>query len=216
MNGTQTFNTNPLLGDSVLNSKYFNPDYLFQQGVDFLKNVSEFSIHISPTLITFYHGLLFFTSAFFIYIICYTSVRMFEIRRKEHNYLHHEIEEYAHHMVEKEKKAQQNDEVSKNPRWIKTLSYLFSQHVSDWKLAIIEADSMLDELMTELSFKGDSLGDKLKNATQDKFRGLSLAWEVHTIRNRIAHEGMNYEITQREAKRVIAIYESIFREFGFI
>ena len=117
---------------------------------------------------------------------------------------------------EKDKKAQQNDEVSKNPRWIKTLSYLFSQHVSDWKLAIIEADSMLDELMTELSFKGDSLGDKLKNATQDKFRGLSLAWEVHTIRNRIAHEGMNYEITQREAKRVIAIYESIFREFGFI
>ena len=75
---------------------------------------------------------------------------------------------------------------------------------------------MLEDLMKQLGFKGESLGDKLKSATQDKFHSLTSAWEVHTIRNRIAHEGAAFHLSQHEAKRVIAIYESIFREYGFI
>ena len=141
---------------------------------------------------------------------------MFEIRHKEHEHLEHEIKEYAHHQAEKEKSRQEKEIGSKNEHWVKTLGYLFSQHEGDWKLAVIEADSMLEALMDQLGFKGETLGDKLKGANQDKFRNLSSAWEVHAIRNRIAHEGASFLLTQREAKRVIALYEQIFREFGYI
>ena len=96
------------------------------------------------------------------------------------------------------------------------LDYIFSQHASDWKLAIIEADSMLEGLLDQLGFKGESLGDKLKSATQDTFPQLTIAWEVHTVRNRIAHEGLSFELSQHEAKRVIALYEEIFHTYGFI
>ena len=65
----------------------------------------------------------------------------------------------------------------------------FSDTEADWKLSIIDADEMLFLLMDQLSFKGESLGDKLKAADRDKFRNLSTAWEIHTVRNRIAHEG---------------------------
>ena len=75
---------------------------------------------------------------------------------------------------------------------------------------------MLDSLMTQLGFKGESLGEKLKSADRDKFRSLTSAWEVHTLRNRIAHEGLSFTISHYEAKRVIALYEQIFREFGYI
>jgi len=108
-------------------------------------------------------------------IISYTSIRIFEIRSKEKKHLEHEIEEYAHHQAEREKKLQEGEGGSKNEKWVKTLSYLFSQHSSDWKLAVIEADSMLDDLTTQLGFKGDNLGDKLKEATQEKFHNLSSA-----------------------------------------
>ncbi len=138
-----------------------------------------------------------------------------EIRKKEHEHLRHGIAEYAHHQAEKKKLAKE-ERGSKNERWRKTLTYLFSESSSDWKLAIIEADAMLEDLMNELGFKGDNLGEKLKNAAQDSFKNLSLAWEVHTIRNKIAHEGLNYEISQHEAKRVIALYEQIFQQYGFI
>jgi len=210
----QAENPNPLLQDSALGSKFFNPDYLFNQSQGFFHQL--FNTSISGDIVSLFHTILFFLAIFFITIISYTSVRMFEIRKKERNHLEHEIAEYAHRQREREKKAQQNEEISKNPRWIKTLGYLFSQHASDWKLAIIEADSMLESLMGDLGFGGETLGDKLKSATQENFRGLSSAWEVHAIRNRIAHEGLSYEIPQREAKRVIAIYEQIFREFGYI
>ena len=105
---------------------------------------------------------------------------------------------------------------SKNENWSKVLNYLFSQHGSDWKLAIIEADSMLETLLDQMGFRGDSLGDKLKSANQDNFPQMTIAWEVHTIRNRIAHDGLSFELSQHEAKRVIALYEQIFHAYGFI
>lgn len=209
-------NQNSILGNSFLSSKYFNPDYLFSKIAAFAYEVTHFSVNNIGDILAFFHTILFILAVFFIAIICYTSIRMFEIRAKEHKHLHHEIEEYAHHQAEREKKLSQGDAVSKNDRWIQTLAYLFSQHASDWKLAVIEADSMLEELMTNLGFKGETLGDKLKSATQETFHGLSSAWEAHTVRNRIAHEGTSFDLTQREAKRIIAIYEGIFREYGFI
>jgi hypothetical protein len=124
--------------------------------------------------------------------------------------------EYRHHQAELEKKKREGEGGSKNERWNKVLSFLFSPNQGDWKLAVIEADSMLESLAGDLGFKGETLGDKLKVATQESFRGLSNAWEVHTIRNRIAHEGASFELSQREAKRVIALYEQIFRQYGYI
>lgn len=210
---------NAIFGNSILGSKWFNPEYWFNQAILYFHQLADASNNTGIQFTAVYNIvslLLFFLVTFFFIIICYTIVRLFEIRKKEHEHLHHELEEYAHHHAEKEKKMREADVISKNPRWIKTLNYLFSQHESEWKLSVIEADSMLDELMDQLGFKGQSLGDKLKAASQSNFRSLSSAWEVHTIRNRIAHEGMNFELTQREAKRVIALYEQIFREFGYI
>lgn len=206
----------PALGDSFLSSKYFNPDYLFNRGYEFFRDIFNFSVNNNSLLLSAFHTILFILALFFITLTSYCVVRMFEIRAKERKHLHHEIEEYAHHQKEREKKKKEEEEISKNPQWIKTLNFLFSQHSSNWKLAIIEADSMLFDLMGQLGFKGESLGDRLKAADQNTFRELTSAWEVHTIRNRIAHEGLSYEISQHEAKRVISLYEDIFRAYGFI
>jgi hypothetical protein len=210
---------NPYVQDTILeksfiNSQYFNPAYLFSKEVSVFKNIGDFlqseQVHQVGSTI------LFFLAMFFISVICYSTIRMFEIRKKEHAHLHHEIEEYAHHRKEEEKRLKEKAGGSKNERWSKTLNYLFSQYTSDWKLAIIEADEMLLALMGQLGFKGDTLGDKLKSANQENFPQLTSAWEVHTIRNRIAHEGLSFEITHHEAKRVIAEYEKIFYAYGFI
>jgi hypothetical protein len=206
---------NPLMRGSFLDSDWLDPSLWFNQGASFLHFLFDLIVRNGHDIITLFHTMLFFIALFFLTIISYCIVRIFEIRQKEHRHLQHEIAEYAHHKAEREKKKQETG-VSKNERWVQTLDYLFSQHASDWKLAVIEADSMLETLMDQLGFKGENLGDKLKSATQETFRDLSLAWEVHTIRNKIAHEGTAFEFSQHEAKRVIAIYEQIFRNFGFI
>ena len=199
---------------SLLDSKYVNPDYLFGSGLAFFKEL--FAFIASDQAIIFWKTALSFLAIFFLTVICYTIVRMFEIRKKEKAHLHQEIEEHAHHKIEYEKRLHEQAGGSKNEHWGKVLSYLFSQHSSDWKLAIIEADSMLEGLMDQLGYRGESLGDKLKMANQDNFPSLTIAWEVHTIRNRIAHEGLAFELSQHEAKRVIALYEQIFHPYGYI
>ena len=210
-------NPNSILQNSFLRSKWLNPDYLFNQGVAFFNQSAEYIAGSNvEKAFSIFNNILFVLTLFFLALMFYCVVRIFEIRRKEKQHLKHEIAEYARHQAEHENKKSQGDEISKNKRWLKTLDHLFSQHASDWKLAVIEADSMLEELMGQLGFKGETLGDQLKSATQDKFRSLTLAWEVHTVRNRIAHEGTSFELSQHEAKRIIAIYEGIFREFGFI
>jgi len=210
----ETVNQNNFLSNSFLDSKYFDPGYLFNHSVTYVHNF--FTFIFSDQAITLGRGFLFFLAMFFLVIICYTFIRMFEIRAKEHKHLQHEIHEYAHNKAEYEKHLHEEVGGSKNERWSKTLSYLFSQHASDWKLAIIEADSMLEGLMDQLGFRGETLGDRLKLANQDNFPNLTTAWEVHTVRNRIAHEGLAFELSQHEAKRIIALYEQIFHEYGYI
>lgn len=203
-----------LLSGSLLDTKYFNPEYLFSQGTMYLRLFfsSIFSAQVADIVKT----ILFFFSIFFLTIICYTFIRLLEIRKKEREHLKHEIAEYAHNQAEQEKRLREEVGGSKNERWGKTLNYLFSQHASDWKLAIIEADSMLEGLMDQLGFLGENLGDKLKAANQENFPQLTIAWEVHTVRNRIAHEGLAFELSQHEAKRIIALYEQIFHGYGYI
>lgn len=198
----------------LITSKYFDPDFLFEKEVLFFKKIYYFIT--SPEGINTGKTILFFLAMFFLTVIFYAAIRMFEIRRKEHAHLHHEIEEYAHNKAEYEKRLREDVGGSKNPRWSKTLNYIFSQHSSDWKLAIIEADAILEELMDDLGFLGENLGDKLKSANQVTFPQLTKAWEVHTIRNKIAHEGLAFELSHFEAKRVIAVYEEIFHAYGFI
>lgn len=165
------------------------------------------------TIIRVFHILLFVLAIFCLFVIAYSVIRIFEIRKKEHAYLHHEIKEYRHKHAHDDEK---DYIVSDNQQWVSVLKHLTSPNESDWKFAIMEADNMLDAVMTELGFDVENLGEKLKSADQEKFKYLSLAWEVHIIRNRIAHEGFNFLVSQVEAKRVIAIYEQIFRGYGFI
>ena len=177
-----TSQSNNLFGNSFLNSNYLNPEYLFNHMVAFFQNL--FGYIFGPAGRSLEDTIMFFFAIFFLTIICYTTVRMFEIRKKEHAYLHHEIHEYAVNQAEQEKRLREDVGGSKNEQWSKTLNYIFSQHSSDWKLAIIEADSMLEILLDQLGFKGESLGDKLKSANQENFPYLTIAWEVHTVRNR--------------------------------
>lgn len=201
----------------IITNKFLDPSFYFNTGVDYYSKTSSFFTKGGfLDALYLYHIILFFLASFFLCIIFYTVIRLFEIRKKEHAHMHHEVEEYAHMKKMEEEKNQKAESISKNPRWRKVLEFLFSAHEGDNKLAIIEADSMLEDLLDSMGFKGDSLGEKLKNTTPERFRKLTQAWDVHTIRNKIAHEGSDFQISPKEAQRVIAIYEDIFRDYDFI
>jgi hypothetical protein len=104
----------------------------------------------------------------------------------------------------------------KNEKWEKVIKYANSNNPSDWRLAIIEADVILDELLKTLGYVGESIGDMLKSVDKSDFLSLDDAWEAHKVRNSIAHTGQNFELNERETKRVVGLFEKVFKEFEVI
>ncbi len=106
--------------------------------------------------------------------------------------------------------------VPTHPRWQKIQDHIASTNETEWRLAVLEADILLLDLLEKLQLPGDTIADKLKAVEKSDFTTLDLAWEAHKVRNRIAHDGMTFVLTQREARRVIALYQEVFTEFKLI
>lgn len=100
-----------------------------------------------------------------------------------------------------------------HPRFAIVQGYMSSTSEALWRIGILEADNMLAMVLKEKGYEGETVADMLKNAS---FKTVQLAWDAHGVRNRIAHEGSNFELTEREAKRAFGLYESVFRELKVI
>lgn len=103
-----------------------------------------------------------------------------------------------------------------NEKWEQVLKLIESETPSDWKLAILEADIMLEEVLDKMGYDGETIGEKLKSVEPSDFETLDSAWEAHKIRNSVAHEGSDFLLNQREAKRTIGLYKQVFEEFYYI
>ena len=106
--------------------------------------------------------------------------------------------------------------IPKNKKWQRVLTHMQSTNQSDWKLAILEADIMLEELLDAAKFPGETISEKLKNIEQSDFNTIEAAWEAHKVRNSIAHRGADFAISKNEAQRVITLYKAVFDEFYYI
>ena len=100
-------------------------------------------------------------------------------------------------------------------RWKKTRSRLAFPSESEHKLAIIEADGILNEIVEKMGYKGETLGDKLSQLTPVQFPNLEKAWQAHKIRNNIVHDP-DYQLSLEDAKRALEIYEQIFQDLQAI
>jgi len=147
-------------------------------------------------------GIGYALSVIGLFIIVYCTVRLFELRKREEEY-------YSTLIIAP-------DAGGGNPRWQHIESLLEGTTPSEWREAIIEADIMLDDALTRKGYVGDGVGEKLKSADKLTFSTLDDAWEAHKVRNQIAHEGSAFILSESLARRTIARYESVFREFKVI
>jgi hypothetical protein len=135
--------------------------------------------------------------------IIYSLIRIHQIRKEE-------AEELGNIIVAK------GTAEKKKEKWNQLVDLVSSENQSDWRLAIIEADTMLDDMLIVMGYKGDGIGEKLKQIERSDFNTLDQAWEAHKVRNNIAHAGSDFVLTQREVRRVIDLYKQVFEEFEFI
>lgn len=142
------------------------------------------------------------TILFAVFVI-YLTRRIVTLRHEERLMLRQTLE------------ATRKEKPEVNPAWEKVMEHMSLPNPSEWKLAIIEADNLLDQLVKTMGYPGESLGERLKNIEPSDFSTLNQAWEAHKVRNRIAHES-GYEPSENEARRAIGNYRQVFEEFQII
>jgi|SRR3989344_769524 len=138
-----------------------------------------------------------------LFVIVYTTVRLFELRKREEVY-------YSTPIASPEVTG------GVSPRWQHIESLANGASVSEWREAIIEADIMLDDMLMRQGYVGDGVGEKLKAAEPENFGTLQDAWEAHKVRNQIAHEGSAFNLSESLMRRTIGRFEAVFREFKAI
>ena len=149
---------------------------------------------------SFLYYLKFLSTFFCLFLICaivYVVYQSYLVKKKdEEKYKLVTVEE-----VEREEK---------NQRWSQALTHSESENPNDWRLAILEADIMLDDMLSQKGYAEGTLGEKLTAADPLSVVKLQSAWEAHKVRNVIAHQGTEFQLSRREVRRVMGLYKEVF------
>ncbi len=195
-----------ILTKGTINPVYLNVEYFFIKIFNFLEGVWSFIV--SPRFWYLFNNVISVIAIFCLVIIIYSLVRMYELKRDEKEEMRKKIIE----TINGEKLKDENG----NYRWNYILGLTESFQESDWRIAILEADSLLKEALDEKGFSGETLRDLLESAKDSGFQFLNDAWEAHKVRNQIAHGKMDFDLTQVETRKVIKKYQNFFEEIGII
>jgi hypothetical protein len=95
--------------------------------------------------------------------------------------------------------------------WKKITARIDTGLESEYKLAVIEADNMLNEILNKMGYGGESLGERLEKLTAATLPDIEGIREVHQVRNNIIHDP-NYKLSLNETRRLLDIFEKAFKD----
>jgi hypothetical protein len=150
-------------------------------------------------------ALSIFVSLVLASILIYCVVRLFQVREFEYKRFEAASATISAHDVPRTQL-----------RWDRIIAEINSDSEQNWRLAILEADIMLNELLDTLGYRGETMADKMRAVERADFNTIDLAWEAHRARNRIAHESSETGLNPRDVRHVIDLYQRVFREFQFV
>ncbi|MFT5280959.1 MAG: hypothetical protein ACI9AR_000401 [Flavobacteriaceae bacterium] len=187
---------------------FLNIEYFFIQVLDFFSGAGDFArigggadlLNIIKIAATIFCVLL-------IIFISYLIIRISELKQVQKEMLE---------VVSYDTVGEAELEPRYYRRWQKVLENVHAENESLWRVAIMEADAMLEEMTKDMNIQGDTLGERLRNVDLSDFLSLDHAWEAHKVRNAIAHEGSEMLLSHQKAKNTIKNYEYVFNEFNLI
>ncbi|MFA5133760.1 MAG: hypothetical protein WC459_03085 [Patescibacteria group bacterium] len=99
-------------------------------------------------------------------------------------------------------------------KWSEIEELMKSNSNLSWKLAIIEADKLMDSALKEAHMRGETMGERLRFSVH-KYPKMSKVWEAHIIRNNLVHE-RDSDINKKEAEKALAIFKEGLKILGVL
>ena len=99
-------------------------------------------------------------------------------------------------------------------RWKEIEALVELKKEMNYKLAVIEADKLLDSALRSMYFTGITMAERLKLASY-RFPKLKHVWWAHQVRNHVVHD-VRYELRHGEAKKVLDLFKRALITLGIL
>jgi hypothetical protein len=97
-------------------------------------------------------------------------------------------------------------------KWNRIKEKMKSDDQSDYKVAIIEGDNIIDDLIARMGYKGKNFGERLDGINPGQIENIEDLRFAHNVRNQIIHDE-NFALTKDDAHRVLDCFEEFLRYF---
>jgi len=102
-----------------------------------------------------------------------------------------------------------------NKKWQSVLDKLAKDDEDSYRLAVIEADKIFDDILKRIGYQGENMGERLKQLTTAQIANLDEVWQAHKLRNQIVHEP-DSRLTHSQAQRAVEIYQRAMEDLEAI
>lgn len=99
--------------------------------------------------------------------------------------------------------------------WVKLTERLSLANEAEYKLAVIEADRMLEETLDRLNIPGQNLQERLAATTTAVVPNMKEVEEATQVRNNVVHDP-DYRLSLADARRALAAYEETFKHLDLL
>lgn len=99
-------------------------------------------------------------------------------------------------------------------RWQEIESLIDRNDEMGYKMAVMEADKLLDHVLKAMMISGQDMGQRLK-VINAKYPETRQAWFGHKIRNQLVHEA-SYHLNYKTAKQAINSFRNSLKALGVL
>lgn len=100
-------------------------------------------------------------------------------------------------------------------KWEEIISKIETGGENDFKLAVIEADTLLDLVFKRKGVPGETFKERMNYIRDKNMVNLDSVWEAHKARNELAHNN-NFVLTKKQTAEILMSYKEALRKLELI
>jgi glycogen synthase len=99
-------------------------------------------------------------------------------------------------------------------KWSAIETRLNSGNISEYKVAVLEADGIVDGILNDIGYAGNDMTQKIEQLRAVQPHDAECLDEAHRIRNRIVFEE-DFQIDLAETKRILGIFQEYLKKLDY-
>lgn len=104
---------------------------------------------------------------------------------------------------------------SEDKKWELVKARLKKGDEANLKLAVIEADNILDDIFKRMGLPGKDMSERMEQVQPHELKSIDRVLDAHKVRNLIVHQP-NFHLSHSEAEQALDSFEAALKELEYL